>query len=408
MKKNPRGNDSRSGPDENLGMGDNIIEYDHETERLVFIVYQKTPEGILAAKVSGGFAESEEILPISEYPVIRIAADESWLNDKKTFRGLYCKAQGMSDLIDATFSRVIGNIMTQPRMKYWVSATLAQSEDFRKQMLELHETDTAYAFYQDKDEQGNPIPPPVRDDGRIFADELVGITDKIIQYINMLFGFEASENADSGNKTAQEILFRKENQNANYSQYLFSLSAAMQSVCRIYESIGLGKVSIVSGPYENIYRQTSQQTIIAINDYCTAQPQRALIADLIIDFSPLDELTKGKLKQAIQQQAGMQQIMQQAQQAQGQMQQLQGQNQQLMQTVQALQNQQLNNERALSADMQIEHMKYADKAAERENEALENEKNRAMKLFELELDNPLAMSPPPPAVIAATDLNPST
>jgi hypothetical protein len=408
LKKNPRGNDSRSGPDENLGMGDNIIEYDHETERLVFIVYQKTPEGILAAKVSGGFAESEEILPISEYPVIRIAADESWLNDKKTFRGLYCKAQGMSDLIDATFSRVIGNIMTQPRMKYWVSATLAQSEDFRKQMLELHETDTAYAFYQDKDEQGNPIPPPVRDDGRIFADELVGITDKIIQYINMLFGFEASENADSGNKTAQEILFRKENQNANYSQYLFSLSAAMQSVCRIYESIGLGKVSIVSGPYENIYRQTSQQTIIAINDYCTAQPQRALIADLIIDFSPLDELTKGKLKQAIQQQAGMQQIMQQAQQAQGQMQQLQGQNQQLMQTVQALQNQQLNNERALSADMQIEHMKYADKAAERENEALENEKNRAMKLFELELDNPLAMSPPPPAVIAATDLNPST
>jgi hypothetical protein len=292
-------------------------------------------------------------------------------------------------------------------MKYWVAEYLAGSESFRKTMTDLNKSDTAYVAYPAYDDQQRPLPPPSRDDGRIFVDELVAVTDKMVQYINMLFGFEASENADSGNKTAQEILFRKENQNANYSQYLFNLSVALGTVCKIYENITGQRVSIVSGPYENIYRQTSQQTILAINDYCTMQPSRAVIAPLLIKFSNLDEQTKQELNQVISQETQVQQLIANAQQTQQQLQQLQGQNQQLQQAFGALKNQQLNVDKSINADMSKEQMRLQDKTEERNFKADEAEKDRALKLLEIELDNPIM--PPEPlieaAAISASDLN---
>jgi hypothetical protein len=380
--------------DDNLGIGENVIEYNPETEHLIFTVYQKTQGGIAAAKVIGGEIEASDMLPISEYPVIRIVADEDRSTDNLTYKGLYSKAQGMSDLIDITFSRVASNILTAPRMKYWVASSLASSEAFSKQMSGLHKQDTAYAIYEAYDEQGRPIPPPSRDEGRIFVDELIAVTDKMIQYINMLFGFEASENADTSNKTAQEILFRKENQNANYSQYLFNLSVAMGNVCKIYESQGYEKTAIVSGPYENIYRQTSQQSILAINDYCTAQPQRAVIAPLLIKFSSLDEQTKSELNQAIQIQTNIQQLIEQSQQMQQQTQEQQGAIQQLQQHNAALQQQMLSSDKALEVDLAKKQIDSADK-----------EKDRIVKLYEIELKNQPEPSPQlEAAAMAAADL----
>jgi len=376
--------------DDNLGLGDDIIEYNKETEHLVFSAYQKTPEGIIEAKIINGEVEKEELLPISAFPVIRIIAEEAWIDDKLTYRGLYHKAQGVSDLIDIVFSRIATNILTAPRMKYWVADFLAASESFRKTMIDLNKNDTAYISYPAFDDQSRPLPPPKRDEGRIFVDELVAVTDKMVQYINMLFGFETAENGDTGNKTAIEILFRKENQNANYSQYLFNLSVSMGDVCKIYEAITGQKVSIVSGPYENIYRQTSQQSIIAINDYCTAQPSRAAIAPLLIKFSNLDEQTKGELNRIIQQETQIQQILANAQEQGQQIQQLQAQNQQLAGTNAALKNQQLNADKSINADMTKEQMRAQDKAAERTFKAGENDKDRELELLKIELDKPTA------------------
>jgi hypothetical protein len=393
--------------DDNLGMGDKVIEYNPETEYLVFTVYQKTQGGILAAKVIGGEIEESDILPISEYPVIRIVAEEAWPNDKLTYRGLYYKSLGLSDLIDATFSRVASNILTAPRMKYWVASYLAASDKFHKSMSEMSKQDTAYAVYEAYDDQQRPIPPPVRDEGRILVDELVGVTDKMIQYINMLFGFETAEDADTGNKTAQEILFRKENQNANYSQYLFNLSIAIGNVCKIYESLRAEKVAIVSGPYENIYRQTSLQTILAVNDYCTMQPQRAIIAPLLIKFSSLDEETKAELNEVIQQQTNIQQLLEQSQQMQQQAQEQQGAIQQLQQQNAALQQQMMNSDKALNADMTKEQMRLADKSEDRAFKSEEAEKDRALELYKIELNNQQAVAPEViMAAQAATDLNP--
>jgi hypothetical protein len=395
---------------DNLGFDDSVIEFNPETEHLVFSVYKKTPEGILAARIANGEEEASELLPISEYPVIRIAAEEAWIKDKLTYRGLYHKAQGVSDLIDIVFSRIATNILTAPRMKYWVADFLAASESFRKTMTDLNKSDTAYIAYPAYDDHARPLPPPARDEGRIFVDELVAVTDKMVQYINMLFGFETAENADTGNKTAQEILFRRENQNANYSQYLFNLSVAIGDVCKIYENITGQKVSIVSGPYENIYRQTSQQTILAINDYCTAQPSRAVIAPLLIKFSNLDEQTKAELNQVISQETQVQQLIASAQQTQQQLQQMQGQNQQLQQTVAAIKNQQLNVDKSIGADMQKEQMRLQDKASDRAFKAAEAEKDRAVELFKTEINNPIAMPEPliEAAAVSASDLNPIT
>jgi hypothetical protein len=404
VEKEPRESGGWRPAGDNLGLDTDIIPHNPETERLAFIVYRKTANGIAAAKVVDGEIAQSEILPISEYPVIRIAAEESWIENRLTYRGLYHKAQGVSDLIDVTFSKIASNVLTAPRMKYWVPDVAASSEAFHKSMSEMHKADTAYAVYPAFDEQGRPLPPPHRDESRLFVEELVAITDKMVSYINMLFGFEASENADTGNKTAQEILFRKENQNANYSQYLFNLSAAIGAVCKIYESLGREKVSIVSGPYENIYRQTSQQAILAINDYCTAQPQRALVAPLLIKFSSLDERTKAELNEAIRQQTNVQQLLAQSEQMQSQLRQLQSQNQQLAQTANALKQQQLTSGQALEADLAKEQMKYADKAEERAFESAEAEKDRAVELFKTEIDNPVIEA----AAAAASDLNPAT
>jgi hypothetical protein len=395
---------------ENLGFDDSVIEFNPETEHLVFSVYKKTPEGIVAARIANGAEEASELLPISEYPVIRIAAEEAWDKDKLTYRGLYHKAQGVSDLIDIVFSRIATNILTAPRVKYWVSNELAASEAFRKTMKDINSNDVAYIAVPTLNNQGQPIPYPQRDDGRILVDELVAVTDKLVQYINMLFGFETAENADTGNKTAQEILFRKENQNANYSQYLFNLSVAIGNVCKIYENITGQKVSIVSGPYENIYRQTSQQAILAINDYCTMQPSRAMIAPLLIKFSNLDEQTKQELNQVIAQETQVQQLIANAQQTQQQLQQMQGQNQQMQQAFAALKNQQLNVDKSIGADMSKEQMRLQDKAADRAFKAGEAEKDRAVELLKIELANPIM--PPEPlietAAVAASDLNPLT
>jgi hypothetical protein len=410
-KERKESGESRRAAKDDLGIGDNVIEHDEETERLVFTIYRKTENGIAAAESVNGEIRKEDILPISEYPIIRIPAEESWSSDRLTFRGLYHKASGISDLIDITFSRVASNILTAPRQKYWVSSFLAESEGFRKTMSELHTQDIAYVPYIAYDDQNRPIPPPIRDDGRLFVDELVAVTDKMIGYINMLFGFEASENADAGNKTAQEILFRRENQNANYSQYLFNLSVAMGNACRIYESLGFEKVFISQGPYENIYRQTSQQSVLAINDYCTAQPQRAVIAPLLIKFSGLDEATKAELNAVIQQETKLGELVANSQQSQSQLQQLQAQNQQLQQMAGALRNQQLNNDKALQIDVQEERMRLADKERERIFKASEAEKDRAVELLKAELDHPEAQIPiqaPINAIQEATDLNPIT
>jgi hypothetical protein len=97
---------------DNLGFSDSVIEFNPDTEHLVFSVYKKTPEGILAARIVNDTEEEIELLPISEYPVIRIAAEEAWVKDKLTYRGLYHKAQGVSDLIDIVFSRIASNILT--------------------------------------------------------------------------------------------------------------------------------------------------------------------------------------------------------------------------------------------------------------------------------------------------------
>jgi len=373
---------------DNLGLGDDIIEYNGDTEHLVFSAYQKTPGGVLAAKIVNGEVEAEELLPMGELPVVRIIAEEAWVDDRMTYRGLYHKAQGISDLIDIAFSRIASSILTAPRMKYWVADYLAASESFRKTMIDLNKSDTAYISYPAFDDQQRPMPPPARDEGRIFVDELVAVTDKMVQYINMLFGFEAAENQDGGSKTAMEILFRRENQNANYSQYLFNLSVAMGDVCKIYEALTGQKVSIVSGPYENIYRQTTQQSILAINDYCTAQPSRAAIAPLLIRFSNMDERTKAELGQAIQQETQLQQMLGSAQEQGRQLQQLQGQIRQLAAENAALKNQQLNADKSIGADMAKERIKSQDKAAEREFKASEAAKDRAIEIFKTELADP--------------------
>jgi len=119
---------------DNLGLGDEIIPYNQETEQLSFIVYSKSENGIAVIKVANGIITDTNILPINEYPIIRISAEESWEKDRLTFRGLYHKAMGISDLIDFTFSKVASNILTQPRQKYFVPLATANNKTFNETM----------------------------------------------------------------------------------------------------------------------------------------------------------------------------------------------------------------------------------------------------------------------------------
>jgi len=107
----------------------------------------------------------------------------------------------------------------------------------------------------------------------------------------------------------------------------------------------------------------------------------------LIKFSNLDEQTKGELNQIIQQETQIQQILTNAQEQGQQIQQLQAQNQQLAGTNAALKNQQLNVDKSISADMAKEQIKAQDKAADRVFKAGENDKDRALELLKIELDN---------------------
>jgi hypothetical protein len=278
-----------------LPIGELNIEYDKKFEKLELTVWETAEDHCESFKIDefGNIYDQEQI-PTPHIPIVMMTGDEVWNDDRKTFRGCYSRVWSLLNSLNCNVSLFNEKTITAPNFKFWVGSSLASDSQFMKNLRSSNIGPSAAMVYPDM-VNGERTDPPTPNTLGIGAEEVVANMDTIIGMISNALGDIGAEDAPSG-ATAEEILYRRENQLAAYNKFIFSSNNAARKMATIM-GIMLGiEIDVVGGPYEVIRNQDITQKIIAFAQYAQDHPP---YAPLTINYLDVPQEVKDSLRATV-------------------------------------------------------------------------------------------------------------
>lgn len=338
--------------------GFDVIE-DSRTQCSVVSVYEKTPEGVMITKIVHNTVVAQTTLALSRIPIVRLYADDCWIEKICHYRGVYQKVIDLWKFANYNMSLAQFRVANAETANWVVDPkSIAQNvEDWESGSDSVTKGANTY-------DGSKEFRPPTQVDKTVGVAELMTAAQTVQAQIKDLLGNPIGEGKQ--NQTAEEVLARKATSEASVSKYLANLKRSMKSLGRsILDYIAICydvpriindqqippidttgvQVTVDGGPLAASQKQKVVQQILLLNDMALKsgiQGYTQKVLPAIINNSDIPQAEKQILLQASMPEGQAPippQVIQQMQQKDAQIAQMQAAMDESQKTVAALQTQ---------------------------------------------------------------------
>lgn len=294
--------------------GFDVIE-DSRTQCSVVSVYEKTPEGVMITKIVHNTIVAQATLALSRIPVVRLYADDCWIEKICHYRGVYQKVIDLWKFANYNMSLAQFRVANAETANWVVDPkSIAQNvEDWESGSDSVTKGANTY-------DGSKEFRPPTQVDKTVGVAELMNAAQTVQAQIKDLLGNPIGEGKQ--NQTAEEVLARKATSEASVSKYLANLKRSMKSLGRsILDYIAICydvpriindqqippidttgvQVTVDGGPLAASQKQKVVQQILLLNDMATKsgiQGYTQKVFPAIINNSDIPQAEKQILLQA--------------------------------------------------------------------------------------------------------------
>lgn len=204
--------------------GFDVIE-DSRTQCSVVSVYEKTPDGVMITKIVHNTLVAQTVLALSRIPVVRLYADDCWIEKICHYRGVYQKVIDLWKFANYNMSLAQFRVANAETANWIVDPkSIAQNVDDWESGSDSV-TKGANTYDGTKE-----FRPPTQVDKTVGVAELMNAAQTVQAQIKDLLGNPIGEGKQ--NQTAEEVLARKATSEASVSKYLANLKRSMKSLGR--------------------------------------------------------------------------------------------------------------------------------------------------------------------------------
>lgn len=204
--------------------GFDVIE-DSRTQCSVVSVYEKTPEGVMITKIVHNTIVAQTMLALSRIPVVRLYADDCWIEKICHYRGVYQKVIDLWKFANYNMSLAQFRVANAETANWIVDPkSIANNvEDWESGSDSVTKGANTYDGTKE-------FRPPTQVDKTVGVAELMNAAQTVQAQIKDLLGNPIGEGKQ--NQTAEEVLARKATSEASVSKYLSNLKRSMKSLGR--------------------------------------------------------------------------------------------------------------------------------------------------------------------------------
>lgn len=294
--------------------GFDVIE-DSRTQCSVVSVYEKTPEGVMITKIVHNTIVAQTMLALSRIPVVRLYADDCWIEKICHYRGVYQKVIDLWKFANYSMSLAQFRVANAETANWIVDpkSTAQNVDDWESGSDSVTKGANTYDGTKE-------LRPPTQVDKTVGVAELMNAAQTVQAQIKDLLGNPIGEGKQ--NQTAEEVLARKATSEASVSKYLSNLKRSMKSLGRsILDYIAICydvpriindqqippidttgvQVTVDGGPLAASQKQKVVQQILLLNDMATKsgiQGYTQKVLPAIINNSDIPQNEKQLLLQA--------------------------------------------------------------------------------------------------------------
>lgn len=299
--------------------GFDIVE-DSRTQCSVVSVYERVPEGVVISKIVHNTVVAQTTVPLSRIPVVRLYADDCWIEKVCHFRGVYQKVTDLWKFANYNMSLAQFRVANAETANWIVDPkSIAQNPD------EWESGSDSSVKSANTYDGTSELRPPTQVSKETGVAELMQAAQMTQAQIKDLLGNPIGEGKQ--NQTAEEVLARKATSEASVSKYLSNLKRSLKSLGQsILDYISICydvprfvgdqqipavdtssvTVTIDGGPLVASQRQRVMQQLMLINDMATKAGVPGFAAKIIpvlLQNADLPEKEKQFLMQATAPQA---------------------------------------------------------------------------------------------------------
>ena len=295
--------------------GFDIVE-DSRTQCSVVSVYERVPEGVVISKIVHNTVVAQTTVPLSRIPVVRLYADDCWIEKVCHFRGVYQKVTDLWKFANYNMSLAQFRVANAETANWIVDPkSIAQNPD------EWESGSDSSVKSANTYDGTSELRPPTQVSKETGVAELMQAAQMTQAQIKDLLGNPIGEGKQ--NQTAEEVLARKATSEASVSKYLSNLKRSLKSLGQsILDYISICydvprfvgdqqipavdtssvTVTIDGGPLVASQRQRVMQQLLLINDMATKAGVPGFVAKIIpvlLQNADLPEKEKQFLMQAV-------------------------------------------------------------------------------------------------------------
>ena len=262
--------------------GFDIVE-DSRTQCSVVSVYERVPEGVVISKIVHNTVVAQTTVPLSRIPVVRLYADDCWIEKVCHFRGVYQKVIDLWKFANYNMSLAQFRVANAETANWVVDPkSIAQNPD------EWESGSDSSVKSANTYDGTSELRPPTQVSKETGVAELMQAAQMTQAQIKDLLGNPIGEGKQT--QTAEEVLARKATSEASVSKYLSNLKRSLKSLGQsILDYISICydvprfvgdqqipavdtssvTVTIDGGPLVASQRQRVMQQLMLINDMAT-------------------------------------------------------------------------------------------------------------------------------------------
>lgn len=194
--------------------------------------YTSTERKVMSYKVCGSGVLEQSTFPSQYIPVVPVIGCETWIDGKRHLSGMVRRMMDAQRAYNYERTAYIEAVALQPSAPY--IAAWESIADHQEAWRKANTTKAAYLPYDHLDEQGQPIPPPTRQQPPVLPAAFVQGSQMALADIQASVGmYRANLGAPSNETSGKAITARKiEGDTANY-HYIDNLNRSIEQLGRI-------------------------------------------------------------------------------------------------------------------------------------------------------------------------------
>lgn len=204
--------------------GFDVVE-DSRTQCSIVSVYEMTPDGVMISKIVHNTVVAQTTLNLSRIPVVRLYADDCWIEKVCHFRGVYQKVTDLWKFANYNMSLAQFRVANAETANWVVDPkSIAQTPD------EWESGSDSCVKSANTYDGTSELRPPTQVSKETGVAELMQAAQMTQAQIKDLLGNPIGEGKQT--QTAEEVLARKATSEASVSKYLANLKRSLKSLGR--------------------------------------------------------------------------------------------------------------------------------------------------------------------------------